>query len=364
MAVCLLGLGSNLGDRSHQLTAAVQRLSEDPHVAVRATSRWYSTSAVGGPADQPDYLNGAVLIDTTLALGELFARIQRVEQLLGRQRAERWGKRLIDIDLLLYDELVWDAPELQVPHPWMAVRRFVLQPAAEIAPDMRHPLLGWNVGQMMAHVENAPPRFALTGAVDSGVLEKLAELASAVTVADPVLLSLGREKESSSGLLLRATDSGPGRAEAEEGTRLEWPSGHLEQSARPFFVRQIEFLDWRHRRLTASPWVDSARTVISQFWWDESRLAAHCSLDQPEQELFEQQFVARAATIVPPKLLIGWLGRGLPPVASASGLNPDRYGRMWRADAQAARAYPWLEIRGTEPERFLQEAAAAIVSMQ
>ncbi len=152
MTVCLLGLGANLGDPQLQLDDAVRRLAGHPGIAVRAVSRWRVTTPIGGPPGQPDFLNGAVLLDTRLTVFELLRQIQGIEQALGRRRGQRWDARPIDIDILLFGQTICRRRDLQVPHPWMPVRRFVLEPAAEIAAALRHPVLGWTVAA------DGPPR--------------------------------------------------------------------------------------------------------------------------------------------------------------------------------------------------------------
>ncbi len=360
MAVCLLGLGSNLGDCAHLLTAAVQRLSDDPRTVVQRVSRWHPTTAIGGPPNQPDFLNGAVLIDTHLAVDALLQHVQSVEHQLGRRRIQRWDARPIDIDLLLYEDLVCDTPELQLPHPWMAVRRFVLEPAAEIAAHMLHPLLGWTVGQMATHLDQTPPRFALNGAFDSAILTRLAEATGAKLIRDP-LLPLPGEEGSACNAVWRETDFERFSGQPDDCATAD---PLLPESARTFYAQQIEFLDRRHRRLTDSLWVNPIQPVISPFWLDESVLTALGGLKPREQESFEQQFVARMTTIAAPKLLISWFGQGLPPLASCDTPTADRYQQLARARLETTRACPWLEIRGNEPDKFLREAAAAIASMQ
>jgi 2-amino-4-hydroxy-6-hydroxymethyldihydropteridine diphosphokinase len=137
----LLGLGSNLGDRDANIVAALDRLTEEHALSVVAMSRVRTTAPVGGPP-QPDYRNAAALADTDLPPRELLDAMKRAEARVGRRPGgERWGAREVDVDLLLYGDLVIDEPDLVVPHPRMAERRFVLEPAAEIAPSMRHPVL-------------------------------------------------------------------------------------------------------------------------------------------------------------------------------------------------------------------------------
>jgi len=145
----LLGLGSNLGDRDANLVAALDHLEEENALAVLAMSRIRTTAPVGGPP-QGDYRNAAALAETHLPPRKLLAALQRAEQRCGRRAdGARWGPREADVDLLLYGDEVIDEPDLVVPHPRMAERRFVLEPASEIAPDMVHPVLRTTVRQIL-----------------------------------------------------------------------------------------------------------------------------------------------------------------------------------------------------------------------
>ena len=152
MSVCLIGLGSNQGNRQAALDAAAARLAAHPQIDLLARSTWHETAAVGGPAGQADFLNGRTADRDRARPRKLLACLQEVETQLGRRRAERWGPRPIDLDLLLYGELVLDAA-LVLPHPRLACRRFVLAPAAEVAGTMLHPTIRWSIAQLLGHLD-------------------------------------------------------------------------------------------------------------------------------------------------------------------------------------------------------------------
>jgi len=128
-----LALGSNLGDRLETLQRAVDLMDARPGIDVVRSSRVYETEPVGPP--QPAFLNAVVEVRTDLEPHELLRETQAVEDELGRVRAERWGPRTIDVDVLTFDEREIDEPELVVPHPRMHERGFVLVPLGELEPD-------------------------------------------------------------------------------------------------------------------------------------------------------------------------------------------------------------------------------------
>jgi 2-amino-4-hydroxy-6-hydroxymethyldihydropteridine diphosphokinase len=132
--VAFLGLGSNLGDRLTNLQTAVDALQGEPGLRVIASSRVWETVPVGGPP-QPDYLNAVLRVETELSARDLLDIARRVEARLGRVRKERWGARAIDVDVLLFDEDVIAEPDLEVPHPRLSQRAFVVLPLLELEPD-------------------------------------------------------------------------------------------------------------------------------------------------------------------------------------------------------------------------------------
>jgi 2-amino-4-hydroxy-6-hydroxymethyldihydropteridine diphosphokinase len=129
-----IGLGSNLGDRLAHLRAAVDQLRNAGDVA--GVSPLYETEPVGGPSGQDDYLNVVVELHTADSPRTLLERCQSLEASAGRERAERWGPRTLDADVLWVDGELVDEPDLTVPHPRMWERRFVLAPLADLAPDL------------------------------------------------------------------------------------------------------------------------------------------------------------------------------------------------------------------------------------
>lgn len=164
MTTCLVALGSNLGDRASLLERAVNLLRSHPQIDDITTSRWRETAPVGNPDASGAFLNGALRLDTSLSATELLAVLLQTEDALGRKRDVRWGARTIDLDLLLYGEAIIESPRLKVPHPWLAVRRFVLEPAVEVAPQLVHPQIGWTMEQLLAHLTTAPDCVALAAA--------------------------------------------------------------------------------------------------------------------------------------------------------------------------------------------------------
>lgn len=130
-----VALGSNLGDPERQLSAAFAALGDLEGTELMGRSRLFQTSPQGGPPGQPDYLNAVARLQTRLDPQELLRGLQAIECRAGRQRAERWGPRTLDLDLVLYGGLALATPELTLPHPRLAERAFVLVPLAEVAPE-------------------------------------------------------------------------------------------------------------------------------------------------------------------------------------------------------------------------------------
>ncbi len=153
---CLIALGSNLGDRLENLRAGINELAAVDGVVIDAVSKLYETAPVGGPDEQGPYLNAALVATTTLGAADLLAHLHRIEALRERERTIHWGPRTLDLDLLVYGDLVSDIPSLEVPHPRQHERRFVLVPVCDVAPDLVHPVLGRTMRELLAELPVEP----------------------------------------------------------------------------------------------------------------------------------------------------------------------------------------------------------------
>lgn len=150
MSVVFLGFGSNKGDRLGYLRKAVGAVRGIPGVVVMAVSSVYETQP-RGLEEQPDFLNAALVAESSVPAAELADSLKALEQSLGRTGSERWGPREIDIDLLFYDKLVLESVSLSIPHPELHKRRFVLEPLRELDPDFIHPRLGASISVLHAN---------------------------------------------------------------------------------------------------------------------------------------------------------------------------------------------------------------------
>ncbi|MEK7249265.1 MAG: 2-amino-4-hydroxy-6-hydroxymethyldihydropteridine diphosphokinase [Bacteroidota bacterium] len=142
-----LGLGSNVGERQKFLNQAVAELKKLSNTKIVWASSIYETEPYG-KTDQAKFLNAALEIETMLTPPELVKEVKAIEERLGRTPTEKWGPREIDIDILLYDGLVHDDETINVPHPELENRRFVLVPLREIAPDIVHPVSGMTISEL------------------------------------------------------------------------------------------------------------------------------------------------------------------------------------------------------------------------
>jgi len=277
MPTCLVGLGSNVGDRKEALGEALGRLGSRPGMALVAQSRWRQTAPIGGRPGQRVFLNGAVLLETSLSPQAVLEILLAIETELGRQRTERWGPRTIDLDLLLYGERVLETPQLTLPHPRMAYRRFVLEPAADVAAAMLHPTTGWTIARLLSHLNTALPYVAVTGPVGAGRRElarRIAEKTAGRLIAEPF---------------------GPG----PPGPSCPGSSGNA-------WAAEIEFLHQRARLLVSDlpQWRGRDRLAVSDFWLDQSLAYARVWLTPAQYEVFHQRWQQLRRKVVRPKLTV------------------------------------------------------------
>ena len=277
MPSCLIGLGSNLGDRRTTLDRAVTQVAQHPQITVVQKSCWHETSPIGGPIGQSAFFNGAIVVETSLAPQAVLDVLRRIETDLGRERNQRWGPRKVDLDLLLYDQLVTKTPSLVLPHPRMAWRRFVLEPAAEVAGQMVHPTTGWTVSRLLNHLDTTLPYVPITGSIGAGkthLARRLGQRLGAVLVAEPLDLEL-------------------------LDTFYANPASNA-------WVTELEFLYQRARLLAAdaSEFADATQTTISDFWFDQSLAFARVWLPPERLQPYRIEWQRRRMEVVRPRLTV------------------------------------------------------------
>ncbi len=325
MALALVGIGSNIGARSAQLDEAVMLLRQTAGVKLRAVSRWHETLPIGGPPGQGPFLNGALLLETSLAPEALFEILAEIENRLGRTREIRWQARTVDLDLLLYDNLQITLPGLSIPHPRFAYRRFVIEPAAEIAPDLLHPVIGWTIVRLRDHLRHAKPYVAIAGpahAAKTRLAETLAEHFAGRKIASPRL------------------PSGEPSA-ATSGRALAW---------------ELELLAERGSLLATRTWPEEAVLAVSDFWFDQSLAYGRLRLDEKPLAELTARHKALAAAVVPPKLVV------LLTLPRTEPLSPDRL-EQELASLIGPGSGPVLQLVAGDWELLWAEVSAAVAAM-
>ena len=151
MTTVYIGIGSNLGDRRGNCLEAVERIGKMPDCQMTGCSDWYLTKPVG-VEDQDWFVNGVASLTTEISPQILLRRVLDIEADMGRVRRERWGPRIIDLDILLFGQEVIQEENLKVPHPFMHLRRFVLEPLVKLVPDLTHPSLGVSMMELLGRL--------------------------------------------------------------------------------------------------------------------------------------------------------------------------------------------------------------------
>jgi 2-amino-4-hydroxy-6-hydroxymethyldihydropteridine diphosphokinase len=267
----LIGLGSNLGDRRAILDAAIASLASTSGVEVRAVSSYYETAAVGGPPGQGSFLNAVALLDTTQSAFELHGRLRAIEWKAGRVRVVRWGERTLDLDLLLFDELVLEGDGLVLPHPRMAFRRFVLAPAAEIAPELIHPVYQITIAKLLENIDRRPSFLVLIGPFAFDFFRPLVESLPA------------------SGLV------------EDDGSEFSYSylTDLLHDANFPSILSQ-KSAEWRASRWSSEFWGD--KWIISDFWFDDLYRQGEFQLDKSES--WRTIFLEARKQVLQPTLLV------------------------------------------------------------
>ena len=283
MATCLIALGSNQGESVELLSGAVNELQAHQEIDVVHCSRWYRTRPAGGPKGQAGFVNGAALLATTLAPEDLLRALHAIEQQFGRRRDERWGPRTIDLDLLLYEDRVLRTESLTLPHPRMAYRRFVLEPAVEIAPGIVHPSTGWTLRQLLDHLNAAADYVAVTGPPGTPTDEVVALVAQRC--------------------LVRVLPAGPLSDDL-------WMPAHADSAG--LLERQLlESLQSRVRLLEQLPlfeaWQGASVVTLSNFWIEEWPVLAHAAMQQFDESTRDRlcrRWQSQRERVTNPKLLV------------------------------------------------------------
>ncbi len=378
MPICLLSLGSNEGDRQANLEATVARLAAHASIRLLARSSWRETAAIGGPAGQGDFLNGAATLETMLPPRELLGCLQQIESELGRRRAERWGPRTIDLDLLLYDELVLSTPELTLPHPRMAWRRFVLEPAAEVAGSMIHPTIGWSVARLLAHLNQSAPYVAVTGAIAAGKT-RLAERLARAVAAELVL-----EQPDQPRLDAFYADTA-GRAWDTELEFLHERALLLSEKkgSELFFAGRPALRPRLREKIVLTPFSvtpfsglgASHRWLVSDFWFDQSAAFARAWLPAEQYASFLSRYERLRETVLRPRLivlldapaeeLVRRIGlRGRPCERRLTAVELERIRRAVVDQTARADVGPVLRAGERDPGAIFSEVLAAVHGMQ
>jgi len=350
MSSCLLGLGSNVGDRARSLSDVLDRLKRYPGIELLRHSGFPETAPAGGPTGQDAYLNAAALVRTSLSPQALLGACQDIENELGRHREERWGPRTIDIDLLLYDNLVLNLPELRIPHPRMAWRRFVLESAAEIAAEMVHPTIGWTIARLLEHLNTTPWYLAIAGSPHSDKHALATELSRRLGAR---LLTIQLEA-------------------ARPENYLGNPPSDVSQILLEFLKERARLLD------RAQPdWALADRATVSDFWFNDWTTFARAQSTEPRWTEFMDRWRDLSSLVAQPRLVVMfhtpwevlWKGtlerdgglRGGDLFDIVEGIERSKRTLEQRA-TEAAGPVLWLEA--VDREAALVELTAAVEAMR
>lgn len=351
MATALIGLGANLGNPQATLRAVTAQLAAHPRIASLSASSVVMTEPVGGPAGQPQFANAVARVETDLSPGELLGELQAIENAFGRERQEHWAARTLDLDLLLYDDLQVNTAQLTLPHPRMAFRRFVLEPAVEVAADMVEPVTGWTLDKLLLHV-NSPPRYiALSGTC----------WFAKQYVASAVAAMLNQEGIAAQASVTRGITS-LGAA----------PYADPDHSFVDHFIDLMPRLAADlQQTLTTSP----KTWLVASYWPGELAVSARLWFEGKALELAEAAYAEAFASFPAPKLLAAfhtpdeWLLFDPNELGHASAWYEHAQRLASQRDALEAQfdnlgGQPLLRLSAARPEAAIRELFAAVLAMK
>jgi len=295
MPIAYLGLGSNIGDRISYLKKAINLISKLPKTKITKVSSLYETEPYGRK-NQPWFVNLTIEILTELSPIELFKRCKLIETKIGRQIRERWAEREIDIDILLYDEIELSTPELQIPHPDLHNRRFVLIPLSEIAPGAFHPTLRKSISELLIECKDTTRVIHIPQRIN--IIE--AEVKEAKFIAIEGVIGAG--KTSLAKLLGERLNA---RVVLEQYYENPFLEKFYQNRERYAFQTQIFFLLSRYKQQMELLQRDLFHEyLITDYIFDKDKIFAHINLKGDELKLYEMLVSLLEKNIPTPDLVI------------------------------------------------------------
>ncbi len=298
MYIAYLGIGSNIEDRISYIKKALVALSKLSKTKITKISSLYETEPYG-KKDQPWFINLVVEISTELTADELFKKCKLIETKLGRQKREKWAEREIDIDILLYDDLIISTPELQIPHPDMHNRRFVLIPLSEIAPDVIHPVLKKSVSELLIECKDTTRIIHIPQKIDfKNIIEPEVKEIRYIAIEGVI----GAGKTSLAKMLGERLNAKVVLEQYYENPFLEKFYQNRERYA---FQTQIFFLLSRYKQQMELLQRDLFyEYLITDYIFDKDKIFAHINLKGDELKLYEMLVSLLEKNIPVPDLVI------------------------------------------------------------
>ncbi len=298
MPLAYLGLGSNIGNRIGYIRRSLVALSRLPKTKVTKVSSLYETEPYG-KKEQPWFINIVVEVSTELSPLELFKKCKSIENKLGRQKREKWAEREIDIDILLYDEIIFSTPELQIPHPDMHNRRFVLIPLSEIAPNIIHPVFKKSVSELLIECKDTTKIIHIPEKIDlKNIIEPEVKEIRYIAIEGVI----GAGKTSLAKLLGERLNAKVVLEQYYENPFLE---KFYENRERYAFQTQIFFLLSRYKQQMELHQIDLFHEyLITDYIFDKDKIFAHINLKGDELKLYEMLVGMLEKNIPVPDLVI------------------------------------------------------------